>query len=66
MPQAFFSSSGGPKAVDGIRTRSAPELGAEGVIEIRYVFKTAIKRHVENLGRTICQARAEVFPSRVS
>lgn len=42
------------------------ELGAEGVIEIRYVSKTAIKSHVENLGRTICQARAEVFPSRVS
>jgi hypothetical protein len=25
------------------------ELGAEGVIEVRYVSKTAIKRHVENL-----------------
>jgi hypothetical protein len=39
------------------------ELGAEGVIEVRYVSKAAIKRHVENLGRTIC---AEVFPSRAS
>ena len=42
------------------------ELGAEGVIEVRYVSKSAIKSHVKNLGRTICQARAEVFPSRVS
>lgn len=31
------------------------ELGAEGVIEVRYVSKTAIKSYVENLGRTICQ-----------
>jgi len=38
------------------------ELGAEGVIEVRYVSKTAIERHVENLGRNICQ-RAEVSPS---
>jgi len=35
------------------------ELGAEGVIEIRYVSQPAIKSHVKNLGRTICQARAE-------
>jgi hypothetical protein len=42
------------------------ELGAEGVIEVRYVSKTAVKRHVENMDRTICQARAGVFPSRVS
>jgi hypothetical protein len=30
-------------------------LGAEGVIEVRYVSQPAIKSHIEKLGRTICQ-----------